>query len=149
MENTQFVVFHIKSYEDTGNFKIVKRYIDTKGAESHSEVIIEDSEVKLKHLLTLLYESGNICTYTVKSEQEKIMSNYTYETSNPAGYTYEIFYSKFSNVSELWVSCSFKTTNCAIIPHLKSLQQQEDKGLVKNIKAVAINSSIGQNGQSG
>jgi len=59
------------------------------------------------------------------------------------GYTYEIFYEKLTEVTKTWVKCSFKTTNTAVIPHLKQLTLQEDKGIVRNISAAAINSVIG------
>jgi hypothetical protein len=59
-----------------------------------------------------------------------------------SGYTYQISYEKLTEVTKTWVKCSFKTTNCSVIPHLKGLQIQEDKGIVKNIKASSINNII-------
>lgn len=57
-------------------------------------------------------------------------------------YSYQITYQKLTEVTKVWVDCSFKTTNCAVIQHLKGLQVLEDQGIVRCIKASAINNVI-------
>ena len=66
-----------------------------------------------------------------------------YNTENPSIYTYMITYEKLTELTKVWVKCSFGTTSCAVIGHLKGLMQLEDKGIVRGIKASAIGCVIG------